>query len=99
MEARGYEWRSAYGYQSSTSDGDWRKTNPRFTGENFERNQRIVDEVEAVAAEASATPAQIALAWLLAQGDESRPPFTPLSHHSPSVGQCSLVLLEGLARF
>ena len=52
------------------SDDDWRKTNPRFVGENFQRNLRIVDEVEAVAAEAGATPAQIALAWLLAQGDD-----------------------------
>jgi aryl-alcohol dehydrogenase-like predicted oxidoreductase len=42
------------------ADDDWRKTNPRFTGENFQRNLRIVDEVEAVAAEAGATPAQIA---------------------------------------
>src|SRR4029079_5502486 len=39
------------------SDDDWRKTNPRFTGENFQRNLRIVDEVKAVAAEAGATPA------------------------------------------
>jgi len=52
---------------------DWRKTNPRFTGENFQRNLRIVDEVEAVAAEAGATPAQIALAWLLAQGVDIAP--------------------------
>jgi aryl-alcohol dehydrogenase-like predicted oxidoreductase len=50
------------------SDADWRKTNPRFTADNFQRNLRIVDEVEAIAAEAGATPAQIALAWLLAQG-------------------------------
>jgi aryl-alcohol dehydrogenase-like predicted oxidoreductase len=60
----------------STDDiaaGDWRKTNPRFTGENFQLNLRIVDEVEAVAAEAGATPAQIALAWLLAQGDDIAP--------------------------
>jgi aryl-alcohol dehydrogenase-like predicted oxidoreductase len=55
------------------ADGDWRKTNPRFTGENFQRNLRIVDEVEAVAAEAGATPAQVALAWLLAQGDDIAP--------------------------
>jgi aryl-alcohol dehydrogenase-like predicted oxidoreductase len=55
------------------SDDDWRKTNPRFTGENFQRNLRIVDEVQAVAAEAGATPAQIALAWLLAQGDDIAP--------------------------
>jgi aryl-alcohol dehydrogenase-like predicted oxidoreductase len=55
------------------ADDDWRKNNPRFTGENFQRNLRIVDEVEAVAAEADATPAQIALAWLLAQGDDIAP--------------------------
>ena len=54
-------------------DDDWRKTNPRFTGENFQRNLRIVDEVQAIAAEAGATPAQIALAWLLAQGDDIAP--------------------------
>jgi aryl-alcohol dehydrogenase-like predicted oxidoreductase len=55
------------------SADDWRKTNPRFTGENFKRNLRIVDVVEAIAAEARATPAQIALAWLLAQGDDIAP--------------------------
>ena len=55
------------------SDDDWRKTNPRFVGENFQRNLRIVDEVEAVAAAAGATPAQVALAWLLAQGDDIAP--------------------------
>jgi aryl-alcohol dehydrogenase-like predicted oxidoreductase len=54
-------------------DNDWRKTNPRFTGENFQRNLAIVDEVTAVAAEAGATPAQIALAWLLAQGNDIAP--------------------------
>jgi aryl-alcohol dehydrogenase-like predicted oxidoreductase len=55
------------------SDDDWRKNNPRFTGENFTRNLRIVDEVRAVAVEAAATPAQVALAWLLAQGDDIAP--------------------------
>src|SRR6185437_2367012 len=55
------------------SDDDWRKTNPRFSGENFKRNLRIVDEVKAVAAEAGATPAQVALAWLLTQGDNIAP--------------------------
>ena len=52
---------------------DFRATNPRFTGENFERNLRIADEVQAVAADAGATPAQIALAWLLAKGDDIVP--------------------------
>jgi aryl-alcohol dehydrogenase-like predicted oxidoreductase len=55
------------------ADDDWRKTNPRFTGENFQRNLRIVDEVAAVASEADATPAQVALAWLLSQGDDIAP--------------------------
>ena len=55
------------------SDDDWRKTNPRFTGENFQRNLRMVAEVEAVAAVVGATPAQVALAWLLAQGDDIAP--------------------------
>jgi aryl-alcohol dehydrogenase-like predicted oxidoreductase len=55
------------------SDDDWRKTNPRFIGENFQRNLRVVDEVKAVAAEAGATPAQVALAWLLAQGNDIAP--------------------------
>jgi len=54
-------------------DGDWRATNPRFTGENFRRNLRIADEVEAVADETGATPAQVALAWLLAKGDGIAP--------------------------
>jgi aryl-alcohol dehydrogenase-like predicted oxidoreductase len=53
--------------------GDWRKTNPRFTEGNFEKNLRIVDEVQAVAAEIDATSAQVALAWLLAQGDDISP--------------------------
>ena len=54
-------------------DDDWRKTNPRFTGENFDRNLRVVAEVEAIGAEVGATPAQVALAWLLAQGEDVAP--------------------------
>jgi aryl-alcohol dehydrogenase-like predicted oxidoreductase len=54
-------------------DNDWRKNNPRFTDGNLEQNLRIVDEVEAVASEVGATPAQVALAWLLAQGDDIAP--------------------------
>ncbi|MEV4236735.1 aldo/keto reductase [Nocardia sp. NPDC049737] len=55
------------------ADDDWRKTNPRFTGENFQRNLRIVDEVQAIGAEVGATPAQTALAWLLTRGDDIAP--------------------------
>ena len=54
-------------------DNDWRKTNPRFTGENFQRNLAIADQVDAIADEAGATPAQVALAWLLAKGDDIVP--------------------------
>jgi aryl-alcohol dehydrogenase-like predicted oxidoreductase len=54
-------------------DGDWRKTSPRFMGENFQRNLQIADEVAALAADVGATPAQVAIAWLLAQGDDIAP--------------------------
>ncbi|MET8483347.1 aldo/keto reductase [Streptomyces tendae] len=54
-------------------DTDWRRSNPRFTGDNLTRNLRIVDQVREVADEVGATPAQVALAWLLAQGDGIAP--------------------------
>lgn len=55
------------------ADDDWRKSNPRFTGENFHRNLAIVDEVTAIGAEIGATPAQTALAWILSRGDDIAP--------------------------
>jgi aryl-alcohol dehydrogenase-like predicted oxidoreductase len=55
------------------ADSDFRKKNPRFTEENFRRNLRLVDEVESVARDAGVTPAQVALAWLLAQGEDIAP--------------------------
>jgi aryl-alcohol dehydrogenase-like predicted oxidoreductase len=54
-------------------EDDFRRENPRFAGENLAANIRIVEEVDAVAAELEATPAQVALAWLLAQGDDIAP--------------------------
>jgi aryl-alcohol dehydrogenase-like predicted oxidoreductase len=54
-------------------DDDFRRSNPRFTGENFEHNRRSAAEVAAIAAEIGVTPAQIALAWLLAQGSDIVP--------------------------
>ncbi|MGI5157794.1 aldo/keto reductase [Microbispora sp. CA-102843] len=54
-------------------DGDWRTTSPRFMGENFQRNLALADEVRAVAAEAGVTPAQVALAWVLAKGEHIAP--------------------------
>jgi aryl-alcohol dehydrogenase-like predicted oxidoreductase len=52
---------------------DWRRTSPRFMGENFQRNLRIADEVKAIADEVGATPAQVAIAWLLTRGDYIAP--------------------------
>ena len=52
---------------------DWRRSNPRFQGENFEKNLELVDKVQEIAREKSCTPAQLALAWLLAQGDDIVP--------------------------
>ncbi|MFJ5231153.1 aldo/keto reductase [Kitasatospora sp. NPDC088391] len=48
---------------------DFRADNPRFSGDNFPHNLRLADRVAAIATETGATPAQVALAWLLAQGD------------------------------
>ncbi len=52
---------------------DWRRTNPRFQGENFQRNLDLVRRVEAIAREKNCAPAQLALAWVLAQGDDIVP--------------------------
>ncbi|MER5963226.1 aldo/keto reductase [Streptomyces sp. NPDC002057] len=52
---------------------DLRADNPRFTAENLPRNLRIADEIGAVAALAGATPAQVALAWLLTRGEDVVP--------------------------
>jgi aryl-alcohol dehydrogenase-like predicted oxidoreductase len=54
-------------------DGDWRKTNPRFIGEVFYQNLQIVEEVRTIVSEVDATPARIALAWLVAQGQDIAP--------------------------
>lgn len=52
---------------------DFRATNPRFTGENFRKNLAIADEVAVIADEIGATPAQVAIAWLLTKGDDIAP--------------------------
>ena len=54
-------------------EGDFRRSNPRFQGANWEANQRIVGKVEEIAEEKGITPAQLALAWVLAQGDDIVP--------------------------
>ena len=54
-------------------EGDWRRNHPRFQGENFQKNLELVARVAQVARERKCTPAQLALAWLLAQGDDIVP--------------------------
>ncbi|HLM07626.1 MAG TPA: aldo/keto reductase [Blastococcus sp.] len=54
-------------------EDDFRRGHPRFTGEAFEANLRLVDAVRALAAEKGASPGQLALAWVLAQGDDVVP--------------------------
>jgi len=52
---------------------DWRRFNPRFQGDNFQKNLDLVAEIERLAKEKGCTPSQLALAWVLAQGDDVVP--------------------------
>lgn len=52
---------------------DFRRISPRFQGENFNKNLELVERIEKIAAEKNCTPAQLALAWVLAQGDDIVP--------------------------
>jgi aryl-alcohol dehydrogenase-like predicted oxidoreductase len=54
-------------------DSDYRKTNPRFFDENFQHNLRSADELRDISNDVGATPAQVALAWLLAKGPDIVP--------------------------
>jgi aryl-alcohol dehydrogenase-like predicted oxidoreductase len=54
-------------------EDDFRRFHPRFTGENFQKNIQLVHEVEAMAKEKGCTTAQLALAWVLAQGEDIVP--------------------------
>jgi len=54
-------------------EGDFRRNNPRFTGDNLERNQRLAAKIRELAEEKGVTSGQLALAWVLAQGDDVVP--------------------------
>jgi len=54
-------------------EGDWRRNSPRFQGENFQKNLQLAERVKEIAARRNVTPAQLALAWLLAQGTDIVP--------------------------
>jgi aryl-alcohol dehydrogenase-like predicted oxidoreductase len=55
------------------AEDDYRRTSPRFQGENFQKNLDLVAEIRAIAADKGCTPAQLALAWVLAQGEDIAP--------------------------
>ncbi len=55
------------------AEDDWRRTNPRFQGENFDKNLRLVEKVEEIANAKGVTASQLALAWVLAQGEDVVP--------------------------
>jgi aryl-alcohol dehydrogenase-like predicted oxidoreductase len=52
------------------AEDDWRRTNPRFQGGNFARNLILVERITEIAQDKNVTPAQLALAWILAQGED-----------------------------
>jgi aryl-alcohol dehydrogenase-like predicted oxidoreductase len=54
-------------------EGDFRRSNPRFSGEAFEANMRLAGKVKEIAAEKDITPAQLAIAWVLARGEDLVP--------------------------
>jgi aryl-alcohol dehydrogenase-like predicted oxidoreductase len=52
------------------AEDDWRRNNPRFQGENFNRNLVLVERITEIARDKNVAPAQLALAWILAQGED-----------------------------
>lgn len=57
------------------AENDWRRTHPRFQGENFQKNLKLVDAIKAMAAENNVSPSQLALAWVMSQGEDIVPIF------------------------
>jgi len=62
-----------WGKPEDIPEGDFRRNNPRFTGDNFYANMELVSKVKELAAEKGVKPGQLALAWVLAQGDDIVP--------------------------
>ncbi|MGB9375966.1 MAG: aldo/keto reductase [Mycobacteriales bacterium] len=75
---------------------DFRRKNPRFQGENFTRNLRLVDEVRALATEKGCTAGQLALAWVMSQGDDVVPiPGTKRrTYLEENVAACDVEITE-----
>lgn len=89
-----------YQEAAPAGEGDFRATLPRFQAEALVRNRRIVEQVQATAAERGCTAAQLALAWLLAQGPDIVPiPGTRrLSHLAQNLGALDIALSEAERR-
>jgi len=88
-------------FDAGFGPGDFRAMNPRFAGENGERNRRALADFVTMAEEKGATPAQLALAWVLAQGDDLIPiPGTKRrAYVEENVGAAAVTLTpEDLAR-
>src|SRR5262245_48869777 len=75
-------------------EGDFRRENPRFRGENLDRNLELVERVEELAAEKDVTPGQLALAWVLAQGVLPIPGTTNVEHLEENAGALEVELTE-----
>jgi aryl-alcohol dehydrogenase-like predicted oxidoreductase len=73
---------------------DFRRTNPRFQGENFRKNLDLVETIVEIAVEKHCTPAQLALAWVLAQGNDIVPiPGTKRPHYvAENIGALAVQL-------
>lgn len=78
------------------AEDDYRRSSPRFQGENFAKNLALVDRIEEMAKEKGYTPSQLALAWLLAQGDDIVPiPGTKRRQYlEENVGAVSVTLSQ-----
>ncbi len=82
-------------------EGDWRRHSPRFQGENFQKNLELVERIGEIAASKDVTAAQLALAWVLARGDDIAPipGTTKRAHLEQNVAAASIELTaEDLAR-
>lgn len=82
-------------------EDDWRRTNPRFAGENFARNLVLVERITEIARDKGVAPAQLALAWVLAQGEDivGIPGTKRRAYLEQNVGAVDLSLTgEDLAR-
>jgi aryl-alcohol dehydrogenase-like predicted oxidoreductase len=77
-------------------EDDWRRTNPRFKGENFAKNLLLVDRITEIAQDKNVTPAQLALAWVLAQGEDivTIPGTTRRANLEQNLGALDVTLTE-----